>query len=553
MTTQFTETLTEMPDLPKEFGDDGGHFYRYYDELAEESDEDLVNNLKSQLDGILIFAGLFAGVNSTFLALTLPELSADPADDTNALLLQIALSGNGTITSAADLPSASFAPPSRIYLVNVFFSVSLMLALFSSLLAVLGQQWILYYRKRSGGGPENQRWERLRRYLGAKRWRLELILDDLVPGLLQLGLVIFCIAFPLYLSTLNQSLNRIIAAVLYVAAAIILVMATCSAFDPWCPFKQPLSRIARPMASAVLAAIPGVIITVYGVFGYLAGHIIDVTWRAVRSCCSPNVAGRLPQRIFVMIGFSDYLKANIMFFVEIYRRLMLAGIRSAEASDDLKIEALRRVICTSENRNALIYAAVNLRVIGDERALSSLGKDVELCARLSSLQQAALRETQQGRTGSPYSSVESRLFSTSFFHILFSTYSTPRVPARGVDLRASESLPVTTDEIVALYQGTVIALKENCDQCSRCAPLLFSTRVVYIIMESVRNHSLPDLNTAFQSIAEVSTGAHDLRLGFIVASVMLLSQGWSDEEPAGSTYWPHTKFLRALFAAYRET
>ncbi|KIO18101.1 hypothetical protein M407DRAFT_246568, partial [Tulasnella calospora MUT 4182] len=67
------------------------HFYRYYDELADEIDEDLVKSLKAQLDGILIFAGLFAGVNSAFLALTLPQLSADPADDTNALLLQIAL------------------------------------------------------------------------------------------------------------------------------------------------------------------------------------------------------------------------------------------------------------------------------------------------------------------------------------------------------------------------------------------------------------------------------------------------------------------------------
>ncbi|KAG8897171.1 hypothetical protein FRC00_004704 [Tulasnella sp. 408] len=179
MTTQFPETLEDIPDLPKEFGEDGGHFYRYYDKVAEESDEDLVKNLKAQLDEPLTQAGLFAGVNATFLALTLPRLTADPADDTNALLLQVALGVNGTITSAADLPSASFTPPSRIYLVNVFFSVSLMLALFSSLLAVLGQQWIVYYRKQGGGGPEDQRWERLRRYLGAKRWRLELILNDL--------------------------------------------------------------------------------------------------------------------------------------------------------------------------------------------------------------------------------------------------------------------------------------------------------------------------------------------------------------------------------------
>ncbi|KIO18412.1 hypothetical protein M407DRAFT_31916, partial [Tulasnella calospora MUT 4182] len=239
MTTRLPEKLTEMPDMPKEFGSDGGHFYRHYDELAEELDEDLVTSLKAQLDDILIFAGLFAGVNTAFLAFTLPQMSADPADDTNALLLQIALGGNGSIASAADLPSASFTPPPRIYPINVLFSVSLTLALLSSFLAVLGQQWVVYYRKRGGGGPEYQRWEQLRRYLGAKRWRLELVLDDVVPSLLQLGLVIFCIAFALYLGTLSQSLNRVIAWLLGVAAATILAMSTCSAFDPWCPFKMP--------------------------------------------------------------------------------------------------------------------------------------------------------------------------------------------------------------------------------------------------------------------------------------------------------------------------
>ncbi|KIO18415.1 hypothetical protein M407DRAFT_246487 [Tulasnella calospora MUT 4182] len=90
MSTRFPEKLTTLPDIPKEFGDDGGHFYRYYDELADEIDEDLVRSLKAQLDGILIFAGLFAGVNSAFLALTLPQMTADPADDSNALLLQTA-------------------------------------------------------------------------------------------------------------------------------------------------------------------------------------------------------------------------------------------------------------------------------------------------------------------------------------------------------------------------------------------------------------------------------------------------------------------------------
>ncbi|KIO25997.1 hypothetical protein M407DRAFT_243880, partial [Tulasnella calospora MUT 4182] len=132
-------------------------------------DDDMVKSLKAQLDGILIYAGLFVGVNSAFLALTLPEMTANPADDTNALLLQLVTGGNRNITSADDLPSASFSPASCIFPVNILFSLSLTLALLAAFLAVLGQQWLVYYQKRSGGGAEAQRWEQLRRYLGAKR------------------------------------------------------------------------------------------------------------------------------------------------------------------------------------------------------------------------------------------------------------------------------------------------------------------------------------------------------------------------------------------------
>lgn len=47
--------LFEIPNPPEEFGKDGGKFYRAYDALAGEIDEDLTTSLKEQLDGMLIF------------------------------------------------------------------------------------------------------------------------------------------------------------------------------------------------------------------------------------------------------------------------------------------------------------------------------------------------------------------------------------------------------------------------------------------------------------------------------------------------------------------
>ncbi|KIO22224.1 hypothetical protein M407DRAFT_50359, partial [Tulasnella calospora MUT 4182] len=116
--------------------------------LADEIDDNMVNGLKDQLDGLLIFAGLFAGVNTAFLALTLPLMSPDPADDTNALLrdnnailLNLALGRNDSLPNTNALPSETFAPTGKVVTINVLFSLSLTFAIISSFLAVLGRQW----------------------------------------------------------------------------------------------------------------------------------------------------------------------------------------------------------------------------------------------------------------------------------------------------------------------------------------------------------------------------------------------------------------------------
>ncbi|KAG9046412.1 hypothetical protein FS837_004505 [Tulasnella sp. UAMH 9824] len=239
----------EVPEPPTEFGQDGGRFYRLYDNLAAEIDEDMTQELKEQLDGLLVFAGLFAGVNSAFLALTLPLLTADHTDDTNALLaqnnailLQLMQGQNDTSLSNFTLPSTTFAPSPGIFTVNILFSFSLALAIVSSFLAVLGRQWLVYYRKRSGGGPDRQRWEELKRFLGAERWRLELVLDDILPSLLLIGLIIFCISLVLYLDVLNPTISHLVGIPLGLGLAMVVLSAFFTVWDRFCPFHSPLAH-----------------------------------------------------------------------------------------------------------------------------------------------------------------------------------------------------------------------------------------------------------------------------------------------------------------------
>ncbi|KAG8939300.1 hypothetical protein FRC04_006716 [Tulasnella sp. 424] len=350
MTTSSREPLAlislETLEPPQEFGQDGGQFYRCYDDFAEEIDKDMAEGLKEQLDGLLTFAGLFAGVNSAFLALTLPLMSADPNDDTNALLLQsnaillqIALGRNMSIENPAPLPSAGFSPAKDLWVVNALFAVSLSFALISSFLAVLGRQWLVYYRKRGGGGADRQRWEQLRRFLGAERWHLELVLDDILPTLLQIGLILFCVALVLYLSTLDQTLSWIVGAVLTTALAI-------------------------------LDVIPGIH------FSILDDYDPSSTL------------------VTLLTGTRDQLEQE---FAPMELIKVLPFARTDEELEWLKVKAIMRVITTSDDPISVSCAAANIIAIENRDTLHELWGDEEFCKRLIDLSHVSNEKTAQLR------------------------------------------------------------------------------------------------------------------------------------------------------------
>ncbi|KIO28748.1 hypothetical protein M407DRAFT_43061, partial [Tulasnella calospora MUT 4182] len=108
-------------------------------------DEDLVESIRETLDGLLVFSGLFAGVNSAFLAVSLSMMSPDPTQDLIRELIK--LSSNSTLTPTTDLQPAPFSPSSDAILVNQLFTGSLTCSLVAAFFAVLGKQWIAYYKK----------------------------------------------------------------------------------------------------------------------------------------------------------------------------------------------------------------------------------------------------------------------------------------------------------------------------------------------------------------------------------------------------------------------
>ncbi|KAG8943815.1 hypothetical protein FRC04_002509 [Tulasnella sp. 424] len=516
MTAPPPKKLTALPKIPPAFGEDDGVFYKYYDDLADELDEDMVTSLKSQLDGILIFAGLFAGVNSAFLAFTLPQMSPDPTDDTNALLFQILLGGNSTIKSPADLPSASFSPPTSTYSINVLFSMSLTLALLGSFLAVLGQQWLVYYRKRSGGGAEYQRWEQLRRYLGAKRWRLELVLDDVLPSLLQVALVIFCVAFILYLGTLSRSLCYTIAAPLCAAGAIIVMTAMCAAWDHWCPFKSPLSHIIQPILKH-LADIVGRIAGILWAYG-----VTTFEWLKYR------------------LGFTDWetpFATWISYRAESATEWIKSrGQRPADGTDQLKVIALRRVLCTSEDSNAIVHAATNTQSISQSKLLGQILNDDELRGRLDALYTISYDSVGYTGNAAAHLMIQGTAISRALLHMILMAGSAedllpyndrPLLRDGANDPEYSRELMKKLNEGYAtfLLLGRFDVYNE-CAECSHCVALGYCMRLFWMILQPVRPTLIQIEPRLLEQHIRVTGASKEVGLAWIEAWLVKMLKEW---------------------------
>ncbi|KAG8945296.1 hypothetical protein FRC04_001073 [Tulasnella sp. 424] len=456
----------EVPVIPQAFGQDGGEFLRRYDALADEIDDDMVKGLKEQLDGLLIFAGLFAGVNSAFLALTLPLMSPDPADDTNALLrennailLQLASGRNDRLRSAQALPSETFSPVGKVLTVNLLFSVSLTLALISSFMAVLGRQWLVYYRKRSGGGPDRQRWEQLKRFLGAERWGLEWALDDFLPSILQIGLIIFCISLTIYLSTLHPTLSNVVGTFMCTGLTVLIITALLATWDKFCPFQSPLSHlISRSTASATrlparLAGLTREVLRQFTKFPIrfeladlleplayvflgppyvlilvVLDLLITMKWvlrNTVRYCFAGQSEAswsglRLDMEIIPDI--IDLPSSLVRFASQ-----LLPGKRQEEDPGELQIFAIKRAICISDDALTLLHGVSNILAISDSHLLNILAADDDFTTRLSELWRGSYSRTLQlrGRDQLDLATRIQCLYRAALAHVLLS-FSTAR-------------------------------------------------------------------------------------------------------------------------------
>ncbi|EIM80213.1 uncharacterized protein STEHIDRAFT_68654, partial [Stereum hirsutum FP-91666 SS1] len=124
--------------------------WRVYLDEAEIYDREMVDEWKDTVDTLLVFAGLFSAVVTTFVAQTSQSLQVDYTQTTASLLTELValqraaaqgLSPSVVPASALNASTQS-APASAIdRAVNGFWFTSLALSLSTALFCILVKQW----------------------------------------------------------------------------------------------------------------------------------------------------------------------------------------------------------------------------------------------------------------------------------------------------------------------------------------------------------------------------------------------------------------------------
>ncbi|KAK0479959.1 hypothetical protein EDD18DRAFT_1086203, partial [Armillaria luteobubalina] len=114
-------------------------------EESATSDGEMVEGWRDGLDVLLVFAGLFSAVVTTFVVQTSQRLQIDYGEITTLLLIELinvqrsAL--NGSLVNDVPRTDLTFSPSTSDSWVNGLWFTSLSLSLSTALFAVLTKQW----------------------------------------------------------------------------------------------------------------------------------------------------------------------------------------------------------------------------------------------------------------------------------------------------------------------------------------------------------------------------------------------------------------------------
>ncbi|PBK99478.1 hypothetical protein ARMGADRAFT_1125397 [Armillaria gallica] len=220
--------------------------WKTYEDESRSYDPNMVEESRQNVDVLLVFAGLFSAVVTTFVVQTSQSLQPDYTAMSASLLYEsvlvqraIANGSSADVIAPSSLnPTITFVPAAADVWVNMLWFTSLFLSLATALFAVLAKQWLHHYVVLPSGTPRDRAFTRQFRYGGFKKWYVQAIIGSL-PFLMHLALAIFFAGLVIFLRPLHAALSKIIFMATVVVYGAYAVATILPILFPRCPYRTP--------------------------------------------------------------------------------------------------------------------------------------------------------------------------------------------------------------------------------------------------------------------------------------------------------------------------
>ncbi|KAJ6546704.1 hypothetical protein DFH09DRAFT_638396, partial [Mycena vulgaris] len=240
------DEISNLSPLHAQTEDASAKFWSVYISEAERYDSALVASWKADMEGILIFSGLFSASLTAFIIESYKNLTPDTGNMTVALLSQLSQQINAQSNGS---PLPLFSPPpfkvqSSTLICNAFWFVSLGLSLTCALLATLVEQWAREFLHKAEIRPSPVRRARVFSFLyyGVSRFGIHAIVD-IVPLLLHIALVLFFAGLAAFLLPINHLMTGIVSTILAAFLTFYAAITLLPVISLDCPYRTPLSGI----------------------------------------------------------------------------------------------------------------------------------------------------------------------------------------------------------------------------------------------------------------------------------------------------------------------
>ncbi|KAJ7111090.1 hypothetical protein C8R44DRAFT_259990 [Mycena epipterygia] len=275
-----------------------------YNEESAMFDNDMIVESGDNLDILLVFAGLFSAVLTTFVAQTSQALSLNNSAVSNSILLELVAlqraQANGTPFDSIPAADTSFTVSRTDIWVNSLWFTSLALSLSTALLAVLAKQWLRQYSSFIDGSARTRALIRQFRYACFDKWGVRLIIS-LLPTVLHVSLFLFMVGLVIFLFPLNHTLARIVAGIAGFLCGTYIITNVLPIITIQCPYRTPLSAVLYPLynpaRTLIIFIIQVVVFMVMTPYTFVRGTLGCVGLMEKKRRWLPRTKVTLPERI----------------------------------------------------------------------------------------------------------------------------------------------------------------------------------------------------------------------------------------------------------------